>query len=562
MIRRLILAGLAAAAPFAASAQAPRKLDLVMAPHASAHRLDVTMTMAAPDFQAGEAVVRLPLKLVGIPTARYDGDALRASDAAGPLPLVQEEEPPTPQGVYRRWKATRASRGDVVIRYAAPPRAVSAATNNGPLFDLREEGGGFVGAGVGFIATPARSGPWAVSLKWDLRDAPPGSRGAWSLGEGDVDVVVPSDVLSFSYYAVGPLNSIPAAGGGGFGMYWLGTPPFDPQALGTRIQQLYAAMSAFFHDTGKSYRVFARQNPYAGLGGSALARSFMFGYRPADRPTLDKLQSLIAHEMAHNWPKMRGEHGDTAWYSEGTAEYYSLILAHRAGLLDADRLLTELNKRAYDYATNPFRPLSNVEAAKRFWTDPTAQTIPYGRGLIYLIQTDAAIRTASGGKRSLDDVVLAMRARELAGQPYGIPDWLALVGQEIGAATARQGYDAMASGALLRAPANRFAPCYRLVPGTAQQFELGFARASLSDDRVVRGLVPGSAAALAGVRDGDVIVEAGDLNTIRSEPAATMTLTLRRGDATTTVRYAPRGASVSLDRWQRDPAAPAPACRF
>ena len=55
-----------------------------------------------------------------------------------------------------------------------------------------------------------------------------------------------------------------------------------------------------------------RQNPYKGAAAS-LAHSFMFGYEPAARPTLDSLQGLVAHEMTHNWPAMQGEHGDTAW---------------------------------------------------------------------------------------------------------------------------------------------------------------------------------------------------------------------------------------------------------
>ena len=59
------------------------------------------MTLENPRLAAGEALVRLPLKLVGIPSARYDGDALTARDDQGALPLIQEEEAPTPQGVYR-----------------------------------------------------------------------------------------------------------------------------------------------------------------------------------------------------------------------------------------------------------------------------------------------------------------------------------------------------------------------------------------------------------------------------------------------------------------------------
>jgi predicted metalloprotease with PDZ domain len=150
----------------------------------------------------------------------------------------------------------------------------------------------------------------------------------------------------------------------------------------------------------------------------------------------------------------------------------------------------------------------------------------------------------------------------VAKQPYGIPEWLALVGREIGPAAARAGYDHMASGGLLKPPTNFYAPCLTVVSHPDRPFELGFARASLNDDRIVRDLVPGSAADRAGVKNGDVIVEASDINEVRRDEALPLTLTLRRGDVRTTVTYLPRGAPVEGYRWARDPKVPDAACRF
>ncbi|WP_269714794.1 M61 family metallopeptidase [Caulobacter sp. NIBR2454] len=561
MMRRLLLALFAAlvlAAP--AKAAEPASLAIVLTPRAEQSQLGVSMTLARPDLKAGDGLVRLPLMLVGIPSARYDGDALTARDAAGPLALVQSQEPPTPQGVYRRWSVDRPTQGDVVVRYAAPPRAVTAATNNGPLFDLRQEAGGFIGAGVGFLATPVKPGPWKVNLRWDLSASPPGARGAWTYGDGDVEIVLPSEALSFSYYAAGPLKSHPAQPGR-FHLYWLGEPPFDAEALGSRIEALFDPMAAFFEDAGGAYRVFMRQNPYKGMGGSALGRSFMFGYHPPANPKIDDLQGLIAHEMAHNWPRMQGEHGDTAWYSEGMAEFYSVLLSHRAGVLPAERLLETLNDKADAYYSNPYRALSNSEGAKLFWTDPIAQTIPYGRGFFYLINTDAAIRQASGGARSLDDIVKAMRRREVAGRSFGVSDWLNLVGAEIGADRARADYDHMVAGQLLK-PADRFAPCFKVVEKQSRAFELGFARASLNDARVIRDLVPGSAAAAAGVQNGDVIVEVDAIDEVRKDQTRVLRLVVKRGDALKTITYLPRGAPREGYAFVRDPAASAAACQF
>jgi S1-C subfamily serine protease len=84
----------------------------------------------------------------------------------------------------------------------------------------------------------------------------------------------------------------------------------------------------------------------------------------------------------------------------------------------------------------------------------------------------------------------------------------------------------------------------------------------MNDDRVVRDLAPGSAAEAAGVKNGDVIVETSDINEVRKDETRPLTLTLRRGEARTTVTYLPRGAPVEGYRWARDPATPDTKCRF
>jgi hypothetical protein len=552
----LALSGAATAQP------APPKLDLTLAPRPADHVLAVRMRLEHPGFKAGEALVHLPLTLVGIPSARYDGEALTARDDAGAVPLSQSEEPSTPQGTYRRWSVTRATVGDVTISFDAPPRRVTAATNNGPLFDLREESGAFLGAGVGFLATPVRPGPWRVHLAWDFSQSPAASRGVWSYGDGTVETVLPSEALEFSYYAGGALKQYPESGDARFGYYWATDPPFDPADLAQRIRALYGSMSGFFGDASSSYRVFARSNLYLGAGGTSLAHSFMFGYHAASKPTADDLQLLIAHEMAHTWPAMQGEHGDTAWYSEGTAEYYSLALSWRAHAIGLDKVVRTLNERADAYYTNPFRGLSNPDAAKKFWTDPIAQTVPYGRGWLYLIQTDAQIRAASKGQRSLDNVVKELYRRETTKQPYGVPQWLELVGEEIGPGPAKAGYERMASGGLLVPPKDAFAPCLAVVRHDVRPIELGFARSSLNDDRVVRDLMPGSAADQAGVRNGDVIVAMGDFDKVRRDETLAFTLTLRRAGRAVTVSYLPRGKPVEAYRWARNSKAPESACRF
>lgn len=552
-------ATLAATPQDRASAQgAPPPLEVTLSPEpdtGAGPRMGVAMRLPAPTLAAGAALLRMPIVLVGTPTAAYAATAITASDDKGPLNLAQRDEAPGPSGTYRAYTVDRATVGDVRVRYATPPRHVDAATRNGPLFDLRAEDGGMNGAGVYFFAVPAGGKPYSIRLHWDL---PPGTRGISSRGEGDQRWVAPAETLEFSFYATGKVHSIPADGGGDFVFYWQKQPPFDPAVLGANTQKLYRTMARFFGDSNASYRVFARANPYPAGGGTALAHSFLFGYGADGTTIAAGTDMLIAHEMAHTWPTIDGEHALTAWYTEGTAEYYSTLLALRAGTIDLSRFLTLINEKAASYYASPFRTLSNAEAGKRFWSDARAQKLPYGRGFLYLASLDAQIRRHSAGKRSLDDLVLEVLRRQRDGASVDLAAWRIMVVAELGA-EAGSAFDAMQTGAPIVPPADAFGPCFAVVKTTSRPFDLGYDEMRLG---VVKDLRAGSAAARAGLQENDVIVSSTPIAALQSDPAREMQVTLQRAGRSLQLRYLPRGAPVETWQWERVAATPSDACRL
>jgi hypothetical protein len=548
--------------PVAAAAPSPPPLDVVLTPHATdgkLDRLDVQMRIASPAIAAGGTLLRMPVTLVSTPTAAYDSKAIHARDSAGALKLAQVEEEATSTGTYRHWTIDRATVGDVIVSYGTAPRPVNAETRNGPLFDLRAQGGGLLGAGVYFFALPADEKPYTLSLHWDLGDAPAGTRGIWSAGEGDRKMVAPAETLAFSYYAVGPVKSEPTDGQGDFGLYWLAEPPFEIDELAGSTHSLYSYMSHFFQDDRATYRIFIRANPYPGGGGTSLANSFMFAYGTDGSTIPSGPQMLIAHEMAHNWPKLDGgDHADTAWYTEGTAEYYSALLSLRSGAIGFPKFLSVINDRARGYYTNPLIALSNKAAGARFWSDANAQRVPYGRGFMYLAKVDAQMRAKYDGKRSLDDLVLGILARQRNGERVGLDQWVELVVRELGP-DARKDYEDMAAGRMIIVPPGTFGPCVTLRQRSEQPFILGFDDMRLG---VVKNLVSGSPAAEAGVAEGDTIVSMTPLTKARENPATMMELRLRRDGKDLQIRYLPRGAAVPAWHWERDPKIPDRQCRL
>ncbi|MFN4296297.1 MAG: hypothetical protein ACK4FB_05605 [Brevundimonas sp.] len=546
----------------AAWADEPPPLSVTLTPRPAADggvdRLEVELRFPAPGGDAADALLRMPVTLVSTPTAAYEAADIQVRDGRGLLTLRAEDAEPTPEGVYRHYLADRAAEGDVIVTYAVTPRPVSSETRNGPLFDLRAQDGGLMGAGVYFFALPVVETPYRITLTWDLSALPAGARGVWSFGEGERSVTAPASTLAFSFYAVGAVASEPEAGADDFALYWLSQPPFDIDDLAAETRALYTYMSEFFNDPGAPYRVFIRENPYPAGGGTALAQSFMFGYGAGGETTSDGLQILLAHEMAHNWPRLNGgdPHALTAWYTEGTAEFYSSLLALRAGLLDFDEFLDIINRRADAYYANPHISLSNEEAGQIFWSDSRAQRIPYGRGFIYLANVDAQVRAASDGARSLDDLVVTVLARQKAGETVGLTEWVAMVQAEIGDA-AQADFDAMISGQAITPHPQSFAPCLRPVQVSHRPFHLGFDEMRLG---VVADLLPESAAARAGLAEGDEILSITPVREAQGAEDRMMEMTIRRDGRTYGVSYLPRGEPVSGWRWERVDGAPDSAC--
>ncbi len=552
----------------AAAAQdaAPPSLDVTLKPHTTDQAvdyIDVQLKVQAPAANPGEAFLKLPMVFASVETARYGANDIKVTDQAGPVALVQKDDPVDPSNFmyFRRWEVSRPTVGDVTISYRAPARAYRPKLGSGPPFDLRPEAGGLNGAGVSFLALPDKSTPYSIHLKWDLAAMPSGSHGAWSLGEGEVRTVGPVDLLAHSYYMAGPISSYPSPGGGPFGIYWLGEPPFDAQAVAVWTQKAHTAIAGFFGEPDKPYRVFFRKNPYPGAGGAGLVNSFMSGFSDTPAPTADSMRGHLAHEIVHNWTgSLSGPNGIVSWYGEGMAEYYDPVLTWRAGLITTDEFLADVNQRAQSYYGNAMNTAPASEIAAKFWSDTRVRKLPYDRGSFYLSTVDAEIRAKSGGQRKLDDLTFAMLDRQKRGLSYDTDAWLELVTAELGP-KAKVEFDDMMAGRLMVPPSNAFGPCFKRETASYRNFELGFDSASLtSNPRRVQGLVAGSAAEKAGVRDGDEITTAVVLDAIQGDAKAELTIDLKRDGKPLAITYLPRGKTVEGYRWARVASVPDAAC--
>ena len=150
-----------------------------------------------------------------------------------------------------------------------------------------------------------------------------------------------------------------------------------------------------------------------------------FGFKPAAR--YKGFLGLVAHEYFHafNVKRIRPDalgpfdyenenYTKLLWVAEGGTEYYSNLLLRRAGLISDKEFLNQKAGAFTDLASRPGRFETSLEEAsmdawiKYYRQDENSvnnQISYYDKGEIVNMMLDVAIRTASNGAKSLDDVM-------------------------------------------------------------------------------------------------------------------------------------------------------------
>lgn len=555
-----LLAALPALAVAPATSAAPEPtLRVTLAPaksDAEQHVPYVDVTVVADDMSRAEGtpLLRLPLVANTVVTSGAAITGLTVRDGKGALVPRIEDVEEDGSNRTRFWRAPRVVDGAVTLRYrvpidaAAPPLAL-------PQYEMRTELGGFSAAGNAFLILPDDETPRRTSVKWDFSAYGAGGKGVSSLGVGNATsrTALPAGKLASMYYMGGRPGTYPTDKDGFFAA-WQGTPPFPMAPLMTWASDLHRYYGTFFGYAPPSFGVFGRtnqRNPGSGIG---LTDSFAFTFNHTSKPA--DLRSLLAHEMLHAWvnsleSSMDAAGGlDRSWFGEGLAVHYQRLLPYRAGLISAEDFLADLNETAGRYYTNIKIAVPNADIPAGFWRDTRIRVLPYDRGSLYFAATDAAIRKASGGKRSLDDLVRTMLAERRAGRPMDEALYRRLLKADLG----NEGiaaFEAMLKGGTVLPPSDAFGPQFHRVEKPLKRFDLGFDPASLlARPKIVKGLIPGSNAEAAGLRDGDEILNTFSQDGLQGDQTAFLSLEVKRGGEVLNLRYQPRGETVSAYQWE------------
>ncbi len=277
------------------------------------------------------------------------------------------------------------------------------------------------------------------------------------------------------------------------------------------------------------------------FGGTGLHQSVAL-FLPPVCPMDDRIIMLIAHEMFHHWNGRvlaRVEPEELVyWFSEGLTDYYAMrVLLDR--FPDMHEWLADwLNGRISAYHGNPAIHATNEEIRARFWSgEEPYRDIPYARGLMLGIRWHHLARE-NGVEDGLDALMreLMRRARE---RDYGVANQtLREIGIETLGEWFGEDFDRYANGAeTIPLEEDFMQPWFDgSMSGESSAFDLGFDWARSQPTKTVRGLKPGSAAAEAGLQEGDLLVgwslTTGDAN----QPVE---LTVQRGGRVFNISYMP-----------------------
>lgn len=493
-------------------------------------------------------------------------EQFRVTDRAGNVPLTVVDDTPdsTATGFMRHWRVGRALALPVEVRYRAvvAPRRFRA----GPPMDLRTYAGGVSGRGPGFLALPDDNRLYHILLHWDLTLLGKGAIGASSLADGDADTEGPLSLLNATFFMAGQLGRYPVGGNtGAFSAYWAGeSPSLQMQDDMQWSSHAYDALSRFFGDTAvRPYRLFLRVLPETTTsGGNAGYRSFMIQVplHPPVRPTgaAPSLRGVLAHEMIHGWA---GGPGGGQWSTEGLTTFYTAYVQLRTGLQPVEEFVRDVNRISRDYYANPYRNASGEAAAAAFWADKNGEVLPYNRGALYFFDVDDKLRKATGGRRTLAQEMFDLNRRRSGGENVTVQSWIETLRGALGAAAVADFDSIIVRGTktVVLAP-DAFGPCFERRIEKHVRPDFAFDR-RVPEARTVVSLVPGSAASIAGLRNGDVVLTPLAVEVLTSPEARKLALDITRNGMPLNIQFLSSPALVDVYLWSRVPGVDERVCR-
>jgi predicted metalloprotease with PDZ domain len=174
-----------------------------------------------------------------------------------------------------------------------------------------------------------------------------------------------------------------------------------------------------------------------------------------DREKYVRWLGLASHEFFHTWnvrrvrPKPLVEYDyenevylRSLWIAEGITSYYDDLQLARCGLISQKEYLETVSKQIEKLQTTPGRNIQSLsDSSHDTWiklyrpneNSGNAQVSYYNKGAVAALLLDVEIRSATDGKKSLDDIMRLLYERHANGVGYTPEEFQSLVAEVSGA---------------------------------------------------------------------------------------------------------------------------------
>jgi len=239
------------------------------------------------------------------------------------------------------------------------------------------------------------------------------------------------------------------------------------------------------------------------------------------------MPSLYAHEIFHAWNVKRLRPSDLwpyrydepqpttlLWISEGITDYYADLAEVRGGIVDPKGFYDLTSDKMSQVEVLP--PTALEDASLSTWIHPRDGTgyIYYPKGSLAGLLIDIMIRDASDNHRSLDDVMRTLyNTAYKNGRGFTSDEWWATVTKAANGKSFKDFYARFIDGRD-PFPYDQVFPLagLKVSRDTTRVPQLGIASLQDSTGLHVTELIPGSAAAAAGIQPGDQLISVGGFN--------------------------------------------------
>ncbi len=291
----------------------------------------------------------------------------------------------------------------------------------------------------------------------------------------------------------------------------------------------------------------------ASYGGTRLLNAFTMHASSGFSIPGAEFDFLIGHEHLHTWmPERIGEMGENEaqyyWFSEGFTNYLTHRLLLQSGEWTLKQYADGINRTVSAYFLSPAINASNERVAREFWTDRQhVGKLPYQRGELLALRW--AGQLASRGKS------LTTHLRELAYTQHDLLKQRATNTSSelaVNRLTAALRKDLAKSidgdidrfierGETFEISANFLGPCFEANTAEIAPYELGFDAKPSFAERKISGVITGSNAEKAGLRDGMTLI---DWTLEAGRPAREASVTVDVSGVARTLRFLPAGTRL------------------